>query len=159
MTFPKDCFYGGHDVPLSTIGKEEAQVRVPPLVMFGVQGVQRIASTKGKKDFFRSTLARLSLSQQMHAVPVLVGARVWPVNQLMHFAQDASIVSRRSLIIPHPPLEQSAADMLEGEGIEMVFCSPLQRAAFGAACVADKLGGSTPSPVSHVTLGRLGPRL
>jgi broad specificity phosphatase PhoE len=49
MTFPKDCFYGGHDVPLSTIGKEEAQVRVPPLVMFGVQGVQRIASTKEKK--------------------------------------------------------------------------------------------------------------
>mmetsp|Transcript_3117 Transcript_3117/g.7412 ORF Transcript_3117/g.7412 Transcript_3117/m.7412 type:complete len:278 (-) Transcript_3117:63-896(-) len=60
MTFPKDCFYGGHDVPLSTLGKEEAQ---------------------------------------------------------------------------------AAADTLEGEGIEMVFCSPLQRAAFGAACVADKLGG------------------
>ncbi|KAJ1481907.1 hypothetical protein T484DRAFT_1805691 [Baffinella frigidus] len=66
MTFPKDCFYGGHDVPLSTLGKEEAQ---------------------------------------------------------------------------------AAADTLEGEGIEMVFCSPLQRAAFGAACVADKLGGSVPRPV------------
>lgn len=29
MTFPKDCFYGGHDVPLSTLGKEEAQVCAP----------------------------------------------------------------------------------------------------------------------------------
>eukprot|EP00960_Hanusia_phi_P039229 753813-Hanusia_phi.AAC.2 len=26
MTFPKDCFYGGHDVPLSDYGKLEAQV-------------------------------------------------------------------------------------------------------------------------------------
>ena len=26
MVFPKDCFYGGHNVPLSDLGKLEAQV-------------------------------------------------------------------------------------------------------------------------------------
>lgn len=36
---------------------------------------------------------------------------------------------------------QAAADMLEGEGIEMVFCSPLVRAVYGAECVAAKAGG------------------